>query len=51
VAIQIEQLSNQFAIEYGLDILCMYPVKSSRREEADHVLERICAEHSTVYPA
>jgi CheY-like chemotaxis protein len=50
-AIQIEQLSNQFAIEYELDILCMYPVKRSRREEAGHVLQRICAEHSTVYPS
>jgi DNA-binding NarL/FixJ family response regulator len=48
-AIQIEQLSNQFAIQYELDILCMYPVKGSRREEADHVLQRICAEHSAVY--
>lgn len=50
-AIQIEQLSNQFAIQYELDILCMYPVKSYRSVEADHILQRICTEHSTVYHA
>ena len=46
--IQIEQLSNEFAIEYEINILCLYP-KSARPEEAGHVLQRICAEHSTVY--
>jgi len=47
--IQIERLSNEFAKQYELDILCMYPATTSCRHEADHVLRRICAEHSTVY--
>ncbi len=47
--IQIEQLSDAFANEYELDILCMYPAKSFRKHEFDHVFQRICAEHSTVH--
>jgi hypothetical protein len=48
-AIQIERLSNEFANEYALDILCTYPANSFHKEEAGHVLQRICAEHSAVY--
>ena len=47
--LQIEQLSDQFATEYELDILCTYPVKRSRRKETGAVRQRICAEHSTVF--
>lgn len=47
--IQIEQLSNEFAKEYGLDILCTYPVKKSRRKELGEFFGKICAEHTTVY--
>jgi len=46
--IQIEQLSNEFANEYEIDILCMYPAHWSHGEEADQIFHRICAEHSTV---
>ena len=47
--IQIEQLSNEFAKEYELDILCTYPVKSSLSKASDPIFRRICAEHSTLY--
>src|SRR5262249_39669734 len=47
--LQIEQLSNEFAKEYDIDILCTYPVKRSRRKEAGDVLQQICAEHTTVH--
>ena len=47
--LQIEHLSDQFANEYELDILCTYPVKRSRRKEPGAVRQRICAEHSTVF--
>jgi DNA-binding NarL/FixJ family response regulator len=46
--IQIEQLSNEFANEYELDILCMYPARSYRGKEAG-VLESIRAAHSIVH--
>jgi DNA-binding NarL/FixJ family response regulator len=48
-AIQIEQLSNAFANEYDLDILCMYPTNNYFGKITDHVLQRICAEHSAVH--
>lgn len=48
-AIQIERLSNEFAHQYEIDILCTYPLERSRGNYADHVLQRICAEHTTIY--
>ena len=48
--LQLEQLSDQFANEYELDILCTYPVKRTRRKEPPAaVRQKICAEHSTVF--
>jgi DNA-binding NarL/FixJ family response regulator len=48
-AIQIEQLSNEFATAYAMDILCVYPSESAPGEESSPVRQRICAEHSTIY--
>ena len=47
-ALQIEHLSNEFAKQYGLDILCLYPV-TSYPDGAGSIFQRICAEHATVY--
>jgi DNA-binding NarL/FixJ family response regulator len=47
--IQIERLSDEFANEYEIDILCLYPAESPRQQEFGQIFQRICAEHSTVY--
>jgi CheY-like chemotaxis protein len=47
-AIQIEQLSDEFASAYALDFLCTYPLNSFPGKDEDHVRQRICAEHAAV---
>jgi hypothetical protein len=47
--IRLEQLGNQLATTYGIDILCGYALSSVQGEEDGQVLQRICAEHSAVY--
>jgi DNA-binding NarL/FixJ family response regulator len=47
-AIRLEQLWNQLATTYKIDILCGYPLSSFNGEEAQHVFQSICAEHSAV---
>lgn len=47
-AILDEQLGNQLAETYAMDILCGYSLSSIRGEAVD-VLQQICAEHSAVY--
>ena len=48
-AIRIEQLGNELAKRYDLDILCGYSSRSFDSEEYRHIFQRICAEHSAVY--
>jgi DNA-binding NarL/FixJ family response regulator len=47
--IQVEQLCNQLAQLYDVDILCGYSLVSGRGGMEDHVFQRIFAEHSAVH--
>jgi DNA-binding NarL/FixJ family response regulator len=48
-AIRLEQLSNELAKTYVVDILCAYPLSSFQDEEDERVLRNIRAEHSAAY--
>jgi DNA-binding NarL/FixJ family response regulator len=48
-AIRLEQLGNQLATTYEVDILCGYELSSFHGEQDDHIFQRICVEHSAVY--
>ena len=48
-AIRTEQLWDDVARTYGVDILCGYPVNTFHGDENSKIFQRICAEHSTVY--
>ena len=48
-AIQDEQLGNQLAETYAVDILCGYSLSNVRGVGAVDSLQQICAEHSAVY--
>jgi hypothetical protein len=48
-AIRLEQLWDEIARTYDVDILCGYPLSGVHRDENSHVFQRICAEHSAVY--
>jgi DNA-binding NarL/FixJ family response regulator len=47
-AIRLEELWNEIARTYDLDILCGYPLESLRCEEHSYTFRRICEEHSAV---
>ena len=47
-AIRLEELWNQIAKTYNVDILCGYPLESLRHEEDSYTFRRICEEHSAV---
>jgi CheY-like chemotaxis protein len=47
-AIRLEELWNQIARTYEVDILCGYPLESLRCEEDSYTFRRICEEHSAV---
>ena len=47
-AVRLEQLWDEVAKTYDMDILCGYVMQSSQREHESYVYERICAEHSAV---
>jgi hypothetical protein len=47
-AIRLEELWNQIASTYYVDILCGYPLESLRHEEDSYTFRRICEEHSAV---
>lgn len=49
-AIRLEQLWDEVAARYGIDILCGYVTSSIQGDAGRHVFERICAEHSAVRP-
>lgn len=48
-AIREEQLWNEIAKTYDVNILCGYPPRNFQSEEDSHIFRRICAEHSAVY--
>jgi hypothetical protein len=48
-AIREEQLWDEIAKTYDIDILCGYPSRTFHREKDSHIFRRICAEHSAVY--
>ena len=48
-AIRVEDLWNEIAKTYYVDILCGYPLGSFHSEQDSHIFQRICAEHSAVY--
>jgi hypothetical protein len=47
-AIRLEQLGNDLARTYNVDILCAYPF-SLHIQKDQHAFKTICAEHSAVY--
>lgn len=47
-AIRLEQLWNDVAKTFGLDILCGYALSSFHGERDERVFQSICAEHSAV---
>jgi DNA-binding NarL/FixJ family response regulator len=47
-AIRLEELWNQIAMTYDVDILCGYPLESLHHEEDSYSFRRICEEHSAV---
>ncbi len=49
-AIQVEHLWDEIAKTYNVDMLCGYVLKSFQRELESHIYDRICAEHSAVWP-
>jgi len=49
-AIQLEHLYDGIAREYGVEMLCGYVLSKFQREHEKHIYDRICAEHSAVYP-
>lgn len=48
-AIWMEQLWNQIAKAYDVDILCGYSLDIFYGKQDSHIFQRICAEHSLVY--
>ncbi len=48
-AIRLEQLWNDVARTFEVDILCGYALSSFHNGEGEHVFQSICAEHSAVY--
>jgi CheY-like chemotaxis protein len=47
-AIRLEELWDNIAITYDVDILCGYPSGSFRCEEDDHIFQKICEQHSAI---
>ena len=48
-AIRLEQLWNEVAARYEVEILCGYPLDGFQGDKGRDILERICAEHSAVH--
>lgn len=48
-AIRLEQLWDEVAKTYTVDILCGYPLGGFHGVEDSHIFQRVCAEHSAVY--
>jgi DNA-binding NarL/FixJ family response regulator len=48
-AIRVEHLWDEIAKTYDVDLLCGYRLDSFHGEQASHIFQRICAEHSAVH--
>jgi DNA-binding NarL/FixJ family response regulator len=48
-AIRLEQLWNEIAERFDVDILCGYPLSSFHGKQSSEMYERICAEHAAVF--
>lgn len=48
-AIRMEQLWNEVAETYDVDILCGYPLGSFHGQQDSQIFQQICAEHSDVH--
>ena len=48
-AIRLEQVWDEVAKTYTIDILCGYPLVSFDGKQYSHIFERVRAEHSAVY--
>jgi DNA-binding NarL/FixJ family response regulator len=48
-ALRVEQLWDEVARMYGIEIFCGYAVNTFQDDENRRVFERICAQHSAVY--
>jgi hypothetical protein len=48
-AIRLEQLCNDLATKYEVDILCAYPLGSFSDDQNEADFKKICAEHSAVH--
>ncbi len=48
-AIRLEQLWNEIAKSYDVDVFCGYPLGSFQAGSGSYIFDKICAEHSTVY--
>jgi DNA-binding NarL/FixJ family response regulator len=48
-AVRLEELWNQLATTYELDVLCGYALSSFHGEKDNDVFRNICAEHSAVF--
>ena len=48
-AIRIEQLWDELAKTYGMDLLCTYPLSGFQEKEHNVGFKRMCAEHTAVY--
>jgi hypothetical protein len=48
-AIRLEQLWNQLAVTYEVDILCGYRMSGTYGEEDNRDFKSVCAEHSAIY--
>lgn len=47
-AVELEQLWDEIARSYDVDILCGYVLNSFQREQQGHIYEKICAMHSAI---
>lgn len=48
-AIRLEELWNEIATAYDVDILRGYPMENLRCDQDSHAFRRICEEHSAVH--
>ena len=48
-AIRLEQLWNEIAKSYDVDIFCGYPLGSFQAGSGSYIFDKICAEHSAVH--
>jgi DNA-binding NarL/FixJ family response regulator len=48
-AVRLEQITDEFAKTYEVDIFCAYSLSSFRGEKGEKVFQSICAQHTAVY--